>query len=114
MNDSGLPSVEHKSAGTGFSVTALVLGILSLILAWFYIVNVSAIIFGIIGIVMAAIGRKKSAAAGAPSGLGTAGLVTSIIGLAIAMVGFISCTVCVACAAKETNDAWNAIKSAYY
>ena len=52
MNDSGLPSVEHKSAGTGFSVTALVLGILSLILAWFYIVNVSAIVFGIIGVIV--------------------------------------------------------------
>lgn len=114
MNDSDLPPVENKQLGTGFSITALVLGILSLILAWFYIINVSAIIFGIIGIVMAAIGRKKSIAAGAPSGIGTAGLVTSIIGLAIGMVGFISCTVCVACAAKETNDAWNAVKNAYY
>ena len=114
MNDSGLPPVANKNPGTGFSVTALVLGILSLILAWFYLVNISAIVFGIVGIVMAAIGRKKSIAAGAPTGLGTAGLVTSIIGLAVGAIGFISCTICVACAAKEVNDAANAINNYYY
>ena len=104
MNDSGLPPIENKNPGTGFSVAALVLGILSIILAWFYLINISALVFGIVGIVMAVIGRKKSIAVGASTGMGTAGLVTSIIGLSIAAIGFISCTICVACAANEANE----------
>ncbi len=95
MNESGLPPVPKKNPGIGFSIAALVLGVMSLIFAWFYLVNIVAIIFGIVGIVLAAIGRKKSIEAGMPSGLGTAGLVTSIIGLAVGAIGFISCTLCV-------------------
>ena len=110
MNDSGLPPVENKNPGTGFSVAALVLGILSIILAWFYLINISALVFGVVGIVLAVIGRKKSVAVGASTGMGTAGLVTSIIGLSIAAIGFISCTICVACAVNEANDV---IKSYY-
>ena len=113
MNDSGLPPVEKKNPGIGFSVAALVLGILSLILAWFYFVNISAIVFGVVGIVMAAVGRKKAIAAGAPTGLGTAGLVTSIIGLVIGAIGFISCTICVGCAAAEVDATAKAL-SYYY
>lgn len=114
MNNSGLPPIANKNPGVGFSVAALILGILSIILAWFYLVNVSAIVFGVVGIVLAAIGRKKSIEAGASTGIGTAGLVTSIIGLAVGAIGFISCTICVACAAKEVNDAANAINQYYY
>lgn len=104
MNDSGLPPIARKNPGIGFSVTALVLGVLSLILAWFYLINISAIVFGVVGIIMAAVGRKKSVEAGMPTGLGTAGLVTSIIGLAVGAIGFFSCTLCVYCAAEALAE----------
>ena len=54
---------------------------------------------GIIGIVCAAKGKKAAKLAGVGTGLGTAGLVLSIIGTALAGIGFFSCTLCVLCAA---------------
>lgn len=88
-----------QNSGKGLSVTGLVLGIISAVLAWFYMVNIAAIVCGIVGIVCSAKGKKKAVAAGAPTGLGTAGLVLAIIGTCIAGVGFLSCTVCVGCTA---------------
>ena len=73
MNDSGLPPVSPVSTGKGFSIAGLVLGILSVILAWFYLINIVALVFGIIGLVMAVLGRNRAKAAGVSSGLGTAG-----------------------------------------
>ena len=111
MNDyniQGNAPTPAPNTGKGFSIAALILGILSCILAWIYLVNIAAIVLSVLGLVFAVMGRKKAAVAGAPNGLGTAGLVLSIIGLSISAIGFISCTLCVACAAKAGNDAYNA------
>lgn len=84
-----------QKTGKGLSIAALVLGIISAVLAWFYMINIAALVCGIIGIVCAAKGRKAAVAAGVPTGLGTAGLVLSIIGTCLAGIGFLSCTLCV-------------------
>ena len=47
-------------------------------------------------------------AAGAPTGLGTAGLVLSIIGTCLAGIGFFTCTLCVICAAGAIGSAGSA------
>ena len=97
--------MENKiNDGKGLSVASLVLGIISAILAWFYLINVVAIICGIIGIILAAKGKKHATAANATTGLATAGLVLSIIGTCLAGIGFVSCTLCVA-AASATSKA---------
>lgn len=88
-----------QSNGKGLSIAGLVLGIVSTVLAWFYMVNIVAVVLGIVGIVCAANGKKAAREAGVPGGLGTAGLVLSIIGTCLAAIGFLSCTVCVAIAA---------------
>lgn len=88
-----------ENNGKALSVTALVLGIVATVLAWFYMVNILALVCGIVGIICAASGKKKAVAAGAPTGIGTAGLVLSIIGTCLAAIGFLSCTLCVICAA---------------
>ena len=111
MNDSGLPPVSPVSTGKGFSIAGLVLGILSVILAWFYLINIVALVFGIIGLVMAVLGRNRAKAAGVSSGLGTAGLVLSIIGLSLAFIGFITCTLCVYCAAQATGETVEGVNS---
>lgn len=59
---------------------------------------------GIVGLVLAVLGRKNAAAANASKGLGTAGLVLSIIGLVLAVIGFFTCTLCIACASSAVND----------
>lgn len=84
-----------QNPGKGMSVAGLVLGIISLVLFWVPLFNTLALILGIVGIILSAKGKKKSAAVGAPTGVGTAGLVLSIIGTVVAAIGFFSCTVCV-------------------
>ncbi len=90
-------------SGKGLSIAALVCGIVSIILAWFYMINIVAIIAGVLGIVFAVLGMKNSKAAGESTGLATAGLVLAIIGTTFALIGFLSCTVCV-CVTKGTLD----------
>ncbi|WP_040197961.1 hypothetical protein [Candidatus Soleaferrea massiliensis] len=92
-----------ERSGKGLSIAGLVLGIVAIVFAWFYMINIVALISGIIGIVCAAKGNKMAVAAGAPTGLGTAGMVLSIIGLILAAIGFLSCTLCVACAAASSG-----------
>ena len=92
-----------QKAGNGLSIAGLVLGIIAIVFAWFYVVNIAAVVCGVVGIICAVKGRSQASAAGNPSGLGTAGLVLSIIGTVLAGIGFLSCTVCVWCAHVNLN-----------
>ena len=94
-----------ENNGKGASIAALVLGIVAIVLAWFYMINIVALICGVIGIILAVKGKKAAVAAGAPTGMATAGLVLSIIGTCIAAIGFFSCTLCVLCAAGSAGAA---------
>lgn len=96
-----------ENNGKGLSIAALVCGIIATVLAWFYMINIAALVLGIVGIVCAVSGKKKAVAANAATGLATAGLVLSIIGTCLAGVGFLSCTLCVACAASSTSSLAN-------
>lgn len=88
----------------GFAIAALVLGIVSIVLAWFYGINVLGIITGAVGLVLAILANKSYKAIGQKNGMATAGLVLSIIGLALALIGFFTCTVCVCCTAQAINS----------
>lgn len=73
-------------------VASLVLGIISIVGACFA-PALTAWIFaipGIIGIILAAVGKKNNAKCA------TAGLVLSIIGTALALIAYIACAACVA------------------
>ena len=71
------------STGKGLCIAGLVLGIVSLVFVWLWYI---ALATSIVGLVLSAVGRKKAKLAGAPTGLGTAGLVLSIIGLSVAVI----------------------------
>ena len=74
------------------AVAGLVLGILSIVGGSIPGVNAFPMwLFGIVGIVLSAIARKKE-----QSGIATAGLVLSIIGTILSFVFFLACAVCVA------------------
>ncbi len=92
-----------QNNGKGLSVAGLVLGIAATVLAWFYMINIAALVCGVVGIICAVKGKKQAVAAGAPTGIGTAGLVLSIIGTVLAAIGFFSCTLCVLCAAGTAD-----------
>lgn len=87
--------------GKGFSIAALVMGILGIVGGWFPIVGYFTLVMAILGIIFGAKGRKMSAAAeGKASGLATAGLVLGIIGTVLGGIGVL-CTTCTLCAAAE-------------
>lgn len=70
-------------------VASLVLGIVAAVLAFFPIINWVGIICGIGGIILGAIGKKNG-------GVANAGMIISIIGTAIAVIGWIACLACAA------------------
>ncbi len=84
------------NTGKGYSVAGLVLGIISAVFGWFGVIGYVALVCGIIGIILAVKGKKLAVAAGAPTGLATAGLVLSIIGTCLAGIGVLACTICAA------------------
>ena len=94
-------------------VAGLVLGIVSSVGAWIPGVNFVAWIAGIVGIILSVKGKKQLEAAGQPTGIATAGLILSIVGTALAVIGLI-CTICVlagasaigAGALNETLNLW--------
>jgi len=88
------------------AVAGLILGILSLIGGSIPVANTFPMwLFGLIGIIISAIARKKAKAAGQPSGMATAGLVLSIIGFVFALITFIAC-LAFAGAAASAFSSW--------
>jgi len=67
------PLVENP--GQSLGVAALILGILSILIPF------GGIVFGIVGIPLGAVGRRKSSMVGMPSGMAVGGIVTSVIGI---------------------------------
>lgn len=75
-------------------VASLVLGLIALVIAVFFPVwGWLAIILGVVGIILAAIAKKKG-----QKGVATAGLVLSIIATALGLVFYLACVACVAAA----------------
>lgn len=72
-------------------VASLILGIVSVVLALFFSgFGWLASILGLVGIILGAIARKQ-----AKTGVATAGLVLSIIGLVLGMLLYIACVACI-------------------
>ena len=69
------PGAGGQQPGHGKAVASLVLGIIALVATWFYV----GLILGIVGIVLALGARKE----GFVGGMATAGLVLSIIAVAL-------------------------------
>ena len=62
-------------------IISIVLGAVAIVCAYFYMVNIAAVIAGIVGIILAVMSKKSFVAAGETSPIPTVGLVLSIIGL---------------------------------
>lgn len=84
-------------------IAALVLGIVSCAFCWSGIVSILFLACGIVGIVLAVKAKKEYEAAGQKApGMVTAGLVLSIIGVALCAILFLTvglAAACVGCAA---------------
>ena len=76
----------------GKAIASLVLGIISLVCVFFGYGALLGIVLGVVGIILGVSAKKE-----APSGMATAGLVLSIIALALCAITFIACVACVGC-----------------
>ena len=80
-----MPPVQTLSSGKGYSISSLILGIISVVTSGgilSFITSILAIVFGIVG-------RKKSKAVlGKSSGLATAGFILGIIGISLTLLYF--------------------------
>ena len=74
------------------AVASLVLGILSLVCIFFGYFTLVGIVMGIVGLVLGIAANKE-----AKSGMGTAGIVLSAIGLGLCAISFIACVACIGC-----------------
>ncbi len=81
---------EEVQKTPGSSIASLVLGLISLLCAWFGWGALISIITGIIGIILGIKGNKIQ-----QTGVGTAGIVLSIIGLVLSIIVFFACVLCV-------------------
>ena len=73
------------------AVTSLVLGICALVFPFIGLGWLSMLL-GIVGLVLGALGKKKNPE---KKGIATAGLVMSIIAVALGLVSWIACAACV-------------------
>ena len=88
---------EPKGPWKVFAILGLVFGIVGLVLSW---ANVGGLLISVAGLVFSILGKKSVS----KHGVAVAGLILSIIALALSAVLFITCTVCVACAASAGNE----------
>ena len=79
------------------AVASLVLGIIALILSFIPGINIWAIIIGLVGLILGALGMKNPA----KKGMATAGLVMSIIAVALSVIVWIACIACVSAASAD-------------
>ena len=84
--------MEEKKSN-GFAIASLVLGIVSIVFCFIPGLILVGLITGIIGVVFGVLAKKKN-----PTGMATAGLVCSIIGLILSSLVIIACAACIGAA----------------
>ena len=98
------------------AIAGLILGIASIFCGFFPLLQpwgaLIALPMAIVGLCLSVSAGKKAKAAGASSGVATAGLIVGIIAVVCASICFITCGVCglcALCAANEIADAANGL-----
>ena len=82
--------MEQQSPTNNKAIASLVLGILAVACIFFGRVSLLGVALGIVGLVLGISARKES-----PSGMATAGIVLSIIAIALCVIAFIACVACI-------------------
>ena len=72
------------------AIASLVLGIVSVVCVFFGYGALLGIALGVVGLILGINAKKE-----APSGMATAGIILSIIAIAICAVAFIACVACI-------------------
>ena len=75
-----------STAGQGFGIASLILGILALLIAFIPCIGIFALIPGIIAIVLAIVGLSQASSANGSKGVIISGLIISILGTTLAAI----------------------------
>ena len=86
--------MEQHIPGKGKATASLVLGIISLVVAWFGWGALIGIGTAIAGLILGS-QAKKELPEGYPNGTAKAGVICAIIGLVLSGIVFVACTLCV-------------------
>ena len=105
-------SEEKTNAGKGLGVAALILGILAVVCSFIPCFSFWAIVLGVIGIILGAVGLSKAKKGGGSKGLPKSGLILSIIGTAIAVVWIVAFAGAVSKAGSDYKDAMDNYRDA--
>ncbi|MFA0815218.1 MAG: hypothetical protein ACC608_05470 [Anaerofustis sp.] len=81
---------QPQQQNDGKAIASLVLGILAAVCVFFGYGALLGIVLGVVGLILGIMSKKEQ-----PSGMATAGIVLSIIAIAICVIGFIACVACV-------------------
>lgn len=84
-----MPTNENKPTN-GKAIASLVLGILAAVCVFFGYGALLGIALGVVGLILGISAKKEE-----PSGMATAGIVLSIIAIAVCAIGFIACVACI-------------------
>lgn len=95
---------EPKGPWKVFAILGLIFGIIGLVLSW---ASFGGLTISVVALVFSILGLKSKA----KHGMAVAGLVLSIIALALSTILVIACTLCAAGAAVATKCASDAIKT---
>lgn len=98
-----------QDPGRGMAIASMVLGIVSIPLAWAYVGVATAIV----GLILGIIAKKKQKEAGFPTGMSLAGIICSIIGLIISIVMYALCIWALCAVGNVVNSAANEWSSAF-
>ena len=101
------------SPSQGMAIASLVLGVVSIVFCWFWPI---ALFAAIIGVVLGFLARSKAKQMGMPPGMAMAGMVLSIVGLALTVLIIAAVAAC-ACGVSneldELNDLLNDLENLY-
>lgn len=82
----GPPAEVPATGRNGLATAGFVLGLLGLLGSWIPLLNILAIVLGVVGAILAAVGLGKSKKAGVGKGLALAGLILGVLAVIIALV----------------------------
>ena len=77
------PAAPQQQGNPGMAVAGFVVGLIGLLTFWF---TFGGLVISIVGLVLSIVGRRQAIERGAPTGLATAGLVCSIVGIVAGLI----------------------------